>query len=244
MTDIPANTAESRGVRVWDLPTRMFHWLLALSILFGWVSYEFSEAIGDPGLVYHRYNGYFVVVLVIWRILWGLGGPASVRFASFLRSPKTVLAYTANLFRGQDRPYLGHNPLGGYAVLALLLAAGFQATLGLFSEEEYTVWGPLSHIPGAALKEQITELHQSFFNVIIALVVLHVLANLYHGLFKREPLIKAMVTGAKPEGDYADADTAPKSQPIATIVTAIILFAVSVGIFVAAIKILGGRVIY
>ena len=254
MADVIDETARgvktAGTVRVWDLPTRIFHWLLAAAILFSWASYEFSEVLGNPSLSYHRYCGYLVIILVVWRVLWGFAGPHHARFANFVQGPARVARYAAALVTGRDRPYLGHNPLGAYGVLALLAFAGFQATLGLMSEEHnFTMWGPLSHLPDQATKEWITELHGEFFySALLIMIVIHVASGLYHVMFKREPLIKAMVTGDKPAGhDYADVD-GPGAPAIGgtatTCLWALVLLAASAGLFAGTIVALGGKIFY
>ena len=246
----PVGQGSTNKVRVWDLPTRIFHWALAGAILFSWASYEFSELLANPSLSYHRYSGYVVIILVTWRLLWGIAGPTNARFSNFLRGPKTVLGYAGALFTGRDRPYLGHNPLGAYGVLLLLAFAGFQATLGLMSEEHnFTMWGPLSHLPDQATKEWITELHSEFFySALLVLIGIHVASGLFHVVFKREPLIKAMVTGDKPAlhdyADMSDGTAAAQKGALGTNLRALILLAISAGLFYAVIIALGGKVFY
>lgn len=243
VTSVSVDTEEK--VRVWDLPTRIFHWTLVATILFGWISIEFNEALNDPGLVYHRYNGYLAFVLILWRVLWGLGGPDSARFIRFVRGPKTVLTYTASLFSGREAHYLGHNPLGALGVLALLAAVAMQSGLGLFTEEHnLTMWGPLADLLSEDMKKTVREWHEEFFNVLIALIVAHVLAAFYHVIFKRDPIVRAMVTGKKPAGAYVDRDEITPASPLTAGVWALVLLGIAVGVFWGGITILGGKVIY
>lgn len=232
-------------VFVWDLPTRIFHWLLVGLIVFAWVSYEFSGAFGDPAMKLHRYNGYAIAILIIWRVLWGVFGSSTSRFSGFVRGPATVLSYAKTLVSGRDQPFFGHNPLGAYGVVVLLAAVTFQAVLGLQAEEQnMTTWGPLSHLPDEATKKAITELHGSFYNVILVLAAVHIVAGLYHVFLRREPLIKAMITGHKPNRDYA---ARPRHAPLAapaSLLRAFGLLVVAAGVFAVAIIALGGRLFY
>lgn len=237
---------DTRQVRVWDLPTRIFHWMLVALMVMAWASFEFSEALNDPTLKLHRYTGYTIIILVIWRLIWGVIGSPSARFKTFVKGPRDVLQYTMDLIRGRDRRYLGHNPLGSYGVLALLGLVGLQGVLGLMAEEHNGVtWGPLSHL--TSMNEEITELHEELFYAgILAVVVIHVVANLYHGFFKREPLIVAMFTGRKPghETDYSDAESKVYDSPLRTALLAAAVLAVSAVIFAGGITFLGGRLFY
>ena len=117
-------------VRAWDLPTRLFHWLLALLVLLAWASWRYSEALGDPSLKLHRWNGHAILVLVVWRVLWGLFGSSTSRFSAWLWWPWTAAAYGWEILRGRTPLYLTHNPLGSYMILALLAAVTAQAVLG------------------------------------------------------------------------------------------------------------------
>jgi cytochrome b len=197
-------------VRAWDLPTRLFHWLLALLVLAAWLSWRYSETLGDPTLKLHRWNGHAVLVLVVWRVLWGFFGSSTSRFSAWLRWPWTAVAYGFRLLRGQTPLYLSHNPLGSYMILALLAAVTAQAVLGLFAvEHNDATAGPLYRLIPEEKREAITGWHVwTFYWVILALVPIHILANLWYGLAKKEPLITAMVTGRKPAADYLDAPEA------------------------------------
>ena len=130
-------------VTAWDLPTRLFHWALVVSITFAWITYRYAEVMGDPTMKMHRYNGYFILSLLIFRVIWGFVGHPTARFRNFLRSPSTALGYGGNLLRGRTTPhYLGHNPLGAYMVIALMTVVAAQAVVGLVVvEHNDTAWG-------------------------------------------------------------------------------------------------------
>ncbi len=197
-------------VPAWDGPTRLFHWLLPFLVLSAWISYRYAESFGDVRLVWHRANGLTVLVLIVWRLLWGAVGSSTSRFSSFVRSPAKAFDYARALRAGPGPKYLGHNPLGAYAVLALLAALGFQASLGLFAiDENDIVGGPLFRLVGSAMRKDITELHEwNFFYIVLTLIAVHLAASLYYRVIKKESLITAMVTGKKPAADYADASEA------------------------------------
>ena len=114
-------TITSAGaVRVWDLPTRLFHWALVALVVSAWASAEFSDKLADVTMRWHRMNGYALLVLLLWRLLWGFAGTPASRFSSFVARPAAALAYGLDLWRGRRRRYLGHNPLGGWMVVALI----------------------------------------------------------------------------------------------------------------------------
>lgn len=193
-------------VRVWDLPTRLFHWLLVGLMFCAWASFEFSGVVGDTTMLWHRWNGYAILVLVIWRVLWGIVGSPASKFQHFLVWPWHAARYGLDLIRGRERHYLGHNPLGSYMIVALLLLVGAQGTLGLFAtEHNFVAWGPLSNLVDGETTEALTKWHAWMFeNVILIFIGAHVAANVLHRLVKKDQLIEAMVIGSKPPADYED----------------------------------------
>jgi cytochrome b len=206
---VPENEHRSL-VRAWDGPTRAFHWLMLALIVSAWVSYEFSESLGDELLVWHRWNGLSVLVLLIWRLLWGFAGSSTSRFASFAPSPAAVWTHARSLWSKHAPRYLGHNPLGSLIILVLIGVLLTQAVLGLFAVDDNDLTGgPLSHLVSEADAKRATRRHGFiFFYVLLPLAGLHIAANLYYQHVKREPLITAMITGTKPAGAYADAPEA------------------------------------
>jgi cytochrome b len=194
-------------VRVWDGPTRAFHWLLALLVVGAWASFEYSERLKDHTLVMHRLSGYAILILVTFRLIWGIVGSSTVQFRTFVRGPLAAMGYGLDLLRGREPHFLGHNPLGAFMILALLAVLAIQALLGLFNSQldDGTVSGPLSSVWPDPWLRSIRIWHRQIFNyVLLPLVAVHVTVNILYVLLKREPLIKAMITGRKPRGDYAD----------------------------------------
>lgn len=197
-------------VRVWDLPTRLFHWTLAFSILAMWASWRFSETLDDPTLKVHRWLGMAVLVLLVFRILWGLFGSSTARLSQLLHGPWTAAKYARGLFGASSGHYLGHNPLGSYMILALFGAVAVQALLGLFTVEHNDITaGPLYRLLSEERREWVSHWHTRWFYwVLLLLIPLHIVANLGYGLLKRDPLVRAMITGTKPSQSYVDAPEA------------------------------------
>jgi cytochrome b len=200
----------SAQVVAWDLPTRLFHWALVLGIASAWISYRFAETLGDPTLVWHRWIGLTIMILLVWRLLWGLFGSSTSRFASFLRSPRAALQYARDLAAGGTKHYLGHNPLGAYMVMALLGVLLLQASFGLFSVDDNDLTGgPLYRLVSEEANKWATRWHGRIFDfAILPLGAIHIATNALYGALKKEPLITAMITGAKPAMDYEDAAAA------------------------------------
>lgn len=189
----------AQPIRVWDLPTRLFHWSLVALVVLSFVSVK----IGGNWLTWHFYSGYALLALVGFRLVWGFVGGRYARFSSFLFGPKAIIAY----LRGSpDAPRtLGHNPLGSLSVYGLLGLTGLQALGGLFANDDIASEGPLARFVSKAVSDQITSLHHLNEKFIMLLVLLHVAALMYYRFAKRENLIQAMVTGDKPAGDPAAA---------------------------------------
>jgi cytochrome b len=241
---VGARSGQTATVRVWDLPTRLFHWALVGGIASAWVSFRYAETLGDPTLKWHRYNGYAILVLLVFRVLWGIFGSSTSRWRAFVTWPWTAMQYGLDLLRGRDRHFLGHNPLGSYMILALLAAVGTQATLGLFVvEHNDTSWGPLYKLISEATQKRVTSWHiWSYFWVILPLIAAHILANTLYGVVKKDPLIKAMVTGRKPAGPYEDSAEATIARTVW--LTAAACFAAAIGIVFGGIAALGGKLFY
>ena len=181
--------ATGTKTRVWDLPLRLFHWSLLASVIGLFV----TAKVGGDAMRWHFYIGYFVLTLLMFRVVWGVVGSQYARFASF---PPNALAAWRSL-RGATHATLGHNPLGALSVYALLAALFFQAVSGLFSNDDIAAEGPLMVKISKDLSDQITGLHKINEKIIMALVLLHLAAIIYHRLVKKEPLVKAMITGDK-----------------------------------------------
>lgn len=173
---------------LWDIPTRIFHWLIVACLPLAWLSAE----TGNHEV--HEWVGYTVLVLVLCRVLWGFVGSKHSRFSDFLVGPAGVLAY----LRGRGASSAGHNPLGGWSVLALLSLLLLQAVSGLFNSDDVLFSGPLYFAADTGLRDAMGEVHDIAFNLLLGLVGLHILAVLYHQLGKKENLLQAMIRGSAP----------------------------------------------
>lgn len=179
-------------VRIWDLPTRLFHWSLVLLVVFSVA----TAKVGGNWMDWHMRSGYAVLALLVFRLLWGFAGSRYALFAQFVRAPRAVLAYL-RAPRGVGERHAGHNPLGGWSVLALLAALLVQAATGLFANDEIATEGPLSKLVSGATASLMTKIHLLNQNAIYALVALHLAAIAYYFFAKRENLVVPMVTGDK-----------------------------------------------
>jgi cytochrome b len=181
------------GVKVWDLPVRLFHWLLVLLFAFMF----FTGKSGSDWMEWHMRAGYAILALVLFRILWGLAGSTYARFSNFLAGPSACLGFAKKLLKRTPAPYAGHNPLGGWMVLVLLLALLFQAATGLFSNDDLLSEGPLAALISKAMSDRLSTIHTWNFNLLLLLAGVHLIAVLYHAGFMKENLIGAMFTGVK-----------------------------------------------
>ena len=228
-------------VTAWDGPTRIFHWLLLTLIVCAWVSSEFAEALDDDLLVWHRWNGLAILVLIVWRILWGVFGSSTSRFMSFVPSPAGIWRHARQTFQGTAPHYLGHNPLGSLMIITLLVFLAMQATLGLFAVDDNDLTGgPLHRLVSAADAKEATRRHGWIFDfLLLPLAGLHIVTNVLYGRLKKEPLITAMITGKKPADTYADE---PSAQLVAWPWTrALICLIAAISIVFGGLLLAGGR---
>lgn len=183
--------AASRWVKIWDAPTRLFHWALVVLVVS-------AVATAKLGLIdWHFRVGYTILALVLFRIVWGLVGSETARFSSFVKGPGAVLAYFSGMFRRAPDTQAGHNPAGGLMVLVLLGLLSFQVGTGLFSNDGVFSEGPLAQFIDPDLSERITGWHETSFKLILAAVALHVVAVFFYAIVKRQDLVRPMVTGWK-----------------------------------------------
>ncbi|WP_026607178.1 cytochrome b/b6 domain-containing protein [Methylocapsa acidiphila] len=185
-------TVEHR--KIWDLPVRVFHWSLVAAIVGAFV----TNKLGVSYFKYHLWCGYAVIVLVAFRIAWGFVGTRHALFMNFLRGPIPTLSYVVALLRGLRPHYVGHNPLGAWMVVALLIGLAAQASSGLFATDDIFNAGPFYGAVGKNLGEALTSIHRRLFYWIAGAIAIHVLAVAAHQLLHREKLVQAMFTGRKP----------------------------------------------
>jgi cytochrome b len=176
--------------RLWDGPTRIFHWALVLLLAFSWGAAEYDQ------LALHRISGYAVVGLLVFRLIWGFVGSGSARFSSFVKGPRATLAYLRTLPNRSPTDVPGHNPLGAWSVVALLAVLAVQVVTGLFAVDiDAFEGGPLSDRVSFELGRRIAEWHELAFTALQVLVVLHVAAVVFYLVYKRSNLTGPMVTG-------------------------------------------------
>ena len=171
---------------LWDLPTRLFHWSLPVCLLLAWWSAE------EERYDLHEWMGYTLIVLVVTRVIWGFVGSRHSRFTDFLTGPGAVLAY----IRGQGSPTPGHNPLGAWSVIVLLLLLLIQAISGLFNSDDILFSGPLYYAADSQFRDMMGTVHDIAFNLLLGFVALHVLVVSYHQWVKKDGIVTAMVRGS------------------------------------------------
>jgi len=228
MTDSTVATMQAAAsdapvrARIWDLPTRVFHWTLS-AVVVGLI------ATGLGGIMeWHFRLGYAVLALLLFRLLWGFVGGRWSRFASFFYGPGSVVAY----LRGRADPnhVIGHTPLGALSVFAVLAVLALQVATGLVADDEISAAGPLTRFVSGDLVSLATGWHKGAGKtIVIALVSLHVLAVLFYVLVKRHRLVRPMVSGDKLITS-ARSQVAPSRDDAASRGLALVLFAVCAGL--------------
>jgi len=183
------DVSSTRRVRVWDVPIRLFHWLLVLAVM----ALYFTAAVLDSYLNWHMYLGVAVGGLVLFRLLWGFWGSETARFTQFVPGPRRLWSYLRHGDR--DGLRLGHNPLGALSVIALLLLLAVQVGTGLFAHDDLFNAGPFNAFVSSDTADWLTARHKQLFYVLLGFIVLHVLAVFFHVLIKRHDILRAMITG-------------------------------------------------
>lgn len=181
-----------RRIPLWDAPVRLFHWSLVALVVFSFVTGQ----VGGGWLEWHMKSGYTILVLLLFRLAWGMVGSDTARFASFVRGPMAAWRY-ARALRSPGQPRtIGHNPLGGWSVLAMLVVLLAQAISGLMADDEIATQGPLAVKVSNAVVAKMSALHAYNPWTLVALVALHVAAVAYYQWGRRVDLIGPMVHGA------------------------------------------------
>lgn len=205
-----------KRTRIWDLPTRLFHWTLAALFVFS----IFTVKAGGNWLEWHMRSGYAILALVLFRVLWGFAGSRYARFSHFVRGPGDVLAYIGGRLRHSG----GHSPLAALSVLALLALLLAQASMGLFANDGIFSEGPLAKLVSSALSDRLSTLHRQAEYLLYGLVALHVSAIVYYAAFRSEPLTGAMIHGDR------ELDIAPAQDDLTLRVRGLLLFALCAGL--------------
>ncbi|WP_422084701.1 cytochrome b/b6 domain-containing protein [Variovorax sp.] len=205
------------AIRVWDLPTRLFHWALAIAV------------IGLNSIMeWHSRQGCAVLALLLFRLVWGFVGGRWLRFAAFVYGPGSMVAY----LRGKAHPdhLIGHNPLGALSVFAVLAILALQVATGLTADDEISASGPLTRFVSSETVSLATSWHKARGKwIVIALVSLHVLAVLFYAFVKRHRLVRPMVTGDKLIAAGTGGNVASSRNDAASRVLALVVFALCAG---------------
>jgi cytochrome b len=190
-----------RKVRIWDLPTRLFHWAIVLLVPALWWTHEIDR------LDLHILLGEIMLGLLLFRLIWGVIGSSTARFASFVRGPGAVLRH----LKGKAGVSFGHNPIGGWSVVAMLLLLCVEIGLGLFvSDEDGLYCGSLSHFISYDSARILAHRHETLFYILLGFIALHIAAIFYYLIVKRDNLVTPMVTGVRaPPTDEAAMIAAP-----------------------------------
>ena len=181
------------AIKVWDLPVRLFHWVVTALLVVQFV----TGKLGGDLMTWHVYSGYAILALVVFRILWGFAGSTHSRFASFFAGPVATYRFARRLFSREAVPQVGHNPVGGWMVIALIVVLVLQTVSGLLANDGVATAGPLANLVGIEMSNRFSDFHDHNFKVLLVLVTIHVCAVLFHLVFKRENLTPAMFTGVK-----------------------------------------------
>ncbi len=185
--------ADSLAIKVWDLPVRIVHWAMVVCLVTSIVTVK----IGGNAMDWHVRSGIAMLVLVLFRVLWGFFGTRYSRFAGFVRGHGAVLEYARSMVRPRHATHVGHNPLGGWMVMLLLIALLIQAGTGLFSNDDIATDGPLVRYISKDLSDAIASFHRRHSWVVIGLAAVHIAAVLMYLAVWKENLIRPMLTGIK-----------------------------------------------
>lgn len=211
----------SKKSLVWDLPLRLFHWLFAVSILASWYT---SEQEGEMVNI-HMQLGYFILGLVIFRLVWGFVGSKHSRFIQFLPTPMRIKIYMAKSNNKEQAHYAGHNPLGSLMVFLMILLVLLQAISGLFINDDIFSSGPYYGVLSEEMGKVMKYIHHNAFDFMIVAMALHIAAILYYRFNKKIDLVTPMITGKKLTEDIKPEDIIPHSKTLLGIGIAIIIAA-------------------
>jgi len=213
------------SIPVWDIPTRLFHWILVGLVIFSFI----TGKIGATAMRYHEGSGFAILVLVVFRIVWGFIGSRQSRFSNFVKGPAAVIRYASSLLRKDSMPHIGHNPLGGWSILAMLTSLLIQVGTGLFANDDILTEGPLYALVSKPTSDWLTGVHLLNQKVLAVIVLIHIAAVIFHLIAKRENLIKPMISGNKiwPK----NIDSTPATPALAILVVAVVAAAAYVMIY-------------
>lgn len=212
-------------IRIWDLPTRAVHWLLGVLFAFSWWTADTAR------LDWHKLSGYSILALVLFRLYWGVFGSDTARFQNFVTGPRAFFAHARTMLRPSAGAIIGHTPTGAWSVLAMLSLLLLQPVLGLFAVDiDGIESGPLSHLVSFDTGRKLAEWHNTIFNILLALIGMHIAAVLFYLFYKRQNLIASMWSGRRAlphETRAQDIDT-PTGAALIGIVLAIAIVVILV----------------
>jgi cytochrome b len=181
----------ARTVLVWDLPTRLFHWLTVVLVVTAYVTARLNW------MEFHARAGTVLFALLLFRLVWGFVGSETARFAQFLTSPRGAVQHLAHLFRRVPDSQIGHNPAGGWMVLLLLALLLGEVLTGILTNNDVADAGPLTELVSAAVANAISDLHTLLWDALLAAVTLHLVAIAVYTAAKGHHLLRPMLTGRK-----------------------------------------------
>ena len=204
---------------VWDLPVRLFHWCLVISLLAAWYTSD-----GERNLIdYHLKIGYFILALIIFRLIWGVLGTKYARFYQFIPNRLTLLNYLKGVKKEKDYNSIGHNPLGALMVVLMLTLVLSQAISGLFMNDDVFTTGPYYESANSTVQAFMSSIHHNVFDVILVISALHIGAAFYYLLVKKSNLIVPMITGYKKTANDKDDEGIKSSKLLLALVVLIVV---------------------
>lgn len=219
-TSAPASGSVPAQIRVWDIPTRLFHWVLVGLV----VAMVFTGWTGKLDL--HMTLGQALLSLVLFRLIWGFTGNRYARFSDFVAGPLAGLRYVGTLFGRPGPKYTGHNPVGGWAVMAMLALLLLQAGTGLFTSDDIVTDGPLYSKVSGSTSALLSTIHRTAIWALLAVIAVHLLSTVFYLTVKRENLVTPMITGRK---TGAATDDAAGGHPLLAAVLLALCIAVVFG---------------
>lgn len=207
-----------KEVKVWDGATRLFHWLLVILITGAWYTIE------NRMIELHEIFGHFLIALIVFRLIWGVIGASTAKFKTFVTSPLNALRYLGASLTLKTKHSTGHNPAGGWMVVILLIIIALQLITGLYSNNDLGFTGALADGVTKVFSDTLTQIHALNFKLLVGLIWLHLVAVFFYVLIKNDNLIKAMITGKKPENQINPNDK-PSFVPLYQAIICFILSA-------------------
>lgn len=211
---------QSKKLRlVWDLPLRLFHWLLVIAICGAWYT---SEQQGEM-VELHMQIGYFILGLTLFRLIWGFFGTRYSKFSQFFPTPARLSNYFKSLKSSSNDSYVGHNPIGSLMLLLMIFLILAQAISGLFINDDIFSSGPYYGTISAEMEKVMKLIHHNAFDFLLAAIALHISAAFYYRLAKKHDLITPMITGKKSAEEVKTEEAIPHSKLLVAIIMAILV---------------------